>query len=95
MDANFCVEEICTDVNKWVNLKVIDLKQLKKRLISQILKPKTITELNTKYNTNIQDDNNPFITCFKMTKNVPLRGVQYKILPYTESLLLLSLLLQQ
>jgi hypothetical protein len=37
-------------------------------------------ELNTKYNTNIQEDNNPFITCFKMTKNVPLRGVQYKIL---------------
>jgi hypothetical protein len=59
---------------------VIDLKQLKKRLISQILKPKTITELNTKFNTNIQGDNNPFITCFKMTKNVPLRGVQYKIL---------------
>jgi hypothetical protein len=58
----------------------VDLKQIKKRLMSQILKPKTIMELNTKYNTNILEDNNPFITCFKMTKNVPLRGVQYKIL---------------
>jgi len=80
VDPNFCANEICTDMNKWVNHKLVDLKQIKKRLMSQILKPKTIIELNTKYNTNIQEDNNPFITCFKMTKNVPLRGVQYKIL---------------
>jgi len=51
-----------------------------KRLISQILKPKSITDLNTKYNTNIQESENPFVTCLKMTKNVPLRNVQYKIL---------------
>ena len=37
-------------------------------------------DLNTKYNTIAQEDENPFITCFKMIKNVPLRGVQYKIL---------------
>jgi len=37
-------------------------------------------DLNTKYNTNAQEDENPFITCFRMTKNVPLRGVQFKIL---------------
>jgi hypothetical protein len=80
VDPDFCANEICTDINKWVNHKLVDLKQIKKRLISQILKPKTIMELNTKYNTNIHEDNNPFITCFKMTKNVPLRGVQYKIL---------------
>ncbi len=67
-------------MNKWVKLKNIDLKQIKKRLISQILKPKTITELNTKYNTNLQENENPFIACHKMTKNVPLRNVQYKIL---------------
>ena len=68
------------DTNKWTSLKLADLKQIKKRLISKILKPKTITDLNTKYNTNAQEEDNPFITCFKMTKNVPLRGVQYKIL---------------
>jgi hypothetical protein len=72
--------EICIDTNKWVNIKLIDLKQIKKRLISQILKPKCIMDLNMKYNTNVQESENPFMTCFKMTKNVPLRNVQYKIL---------------
>jgi len=72
--------EICIDTNKWVNTRLIDLKQIKKRLISQILKPKSITDLNLKYNTHIQESENPFTTCFKMTKNVPLRNVQYKIL---------------
>jgi len=80
VDPNYQVNEICIDTNKWVSLTLADLKQIKKRLISQILKPKTITDLNTKYNTNVQEDENPFITCFRMTKNVPLRGVQFKIL---------------
>jgi len=80
VDPNFHANEICIDTNKWVNLKLVDLKQIKKRIISQILKPKTTMDLNIKYNTNVQEDENPFITCFKMTKNVPLRNVQYKIL---------------
>jgi hypothetical protein len=80
VDPNYQVNEICIDTNKWISLKLADLKQIKKRLISKILKPKTIIDLNTKYNTNAQEEENPFITCFKMTKNVPLRGVQYKIL---------------
>jgi len=80
VDPNYQVNEICIDTNKWISLKLADLKQIKRRLISHILKPKTIMDLNTKYNTNAQEDENPFLTCFRMTKNVPLRGVQFKIL---------------
>ena len=80
VDPDFVKDEICTEVNKWIKIKNIDLKQLKKRLISQILKPKTVRDLNTKYNTNLHENENPFIICDKMTKNVPLRNVQYKIL---------------
>ncbi len=72
--------EICIDLNKWVGKETIDLKQIKTRLISTLLKPKRINELNIKFNTNANEDFNPFITCQKMTKNVPLRNVQYKIL---------------
>jgi hypothetical protein len=48
VDPNFYANEICIDTNKWVNIKLADLKQIKNRLISQILKPKNITDLNMK-----------------------------------------------
>jgi len=80
VDPDFIKDEICTEVNKWVKIKNVDLKQLKKRLISSILRPKTVIDLNMKFNTNLQENENPFILCQKMTKNVPLRNVQYKIL---------------
>ena len=67
-------------MNKWVKIENVDLKQLKKRLISQILIPKTVETLNMKFNTNLHNTVNPFILCQRMTKNVPLRNVQYKIL---------------
>jgi hypothetical protein len=80
VDPDYIKDEICTEVNKWVKIKNVDLKQLKKRLISRILKPKTVLDLNTKYNTNLEEHVNPFILCQKMSKNIPLRNVQYKIL---------------
>ncbi len=73
-------EEICTEFNKWVKLKYLTTSIIKNRLMSQSNKSKSVESINIKFQTALPQNQNPFCTCNKMTSNVQLRNVQYKIL---------------
>jgi exonuclease III/flavodoxin len=74
------LEYICINYNKWLPIDKISCKDIKTRLQSATNKPKTVTMLNEKFNTNLNVNINPFIINNAATKNVKIRNVQYKIL---------------
>jgi exonuclease III len=74
-------QTISIGLNKWIQIEKLQTKQIYNRVTKYKTKETSLEVLNTKHNTNIQQDTiSPFITCYKMTNNVRLRIVQFKIL---------------
>jgi len=68
-------------LNKWVDTNNIQSRDIYERLMEAKVVKTSNNLLNTKHETNLTtDDESPFVRCFKMTKNIKIRNVQYKIL---------------
>jgi hypothetical protein len=72
--------QVLIDYNKWRNNKTITTKELRQRIQQLTVAKKTVEMLNTKFNILAPVDINPFLICKKMTQDIKLRNVQYKIL---------------
>jgi hypothetical protein len=74
------LEYICVGFNKWVSIDKVKTCELKQRLQSITKVPKNANAMNTKFNTTLGDDINPFSINNNSTCNVKIKNVQYKIL---------------
>ena len=73
--------QVLIDYNKWRDNKTLTTKELRQRLQQHTVVKKTVQMLNTKFNIiDTPNDINPFIICKKMTQDIKLRNVQFKIL---------------
>jgi hypothetical protein len=75
------IKMVSIGLNRWRTSKGISTKQIYNRLMEDVCKSTNNEELNIKHNLQLTDeDESPFVTCLKMSKNVKLRNIQYKIL---------------
>ena len=73
-------DHICIGFNKWSHIDKVTTKDIKIRIQKSTTTYKSNNELNEKFHTTLEEHFMPFKACFKMTNNVKLRNVQFKIL---------------